>query len=258
MGRVIAIVNEKGGVGKTTTSTTVSYLLGKEGKKVLLVDFDGQANSTMLMSDIKQNDIEVTISDIIECIINEKDMPENYIIKNKGIDLIPSSSELFALERNLTNVNFREYILKKFIDNIKDEYDYVIIDCMPQIGTPMINVMMASDSLIIPTQAEILSAKGLTELFKHYFLIKQANHNLKIDGVLITMDEVNTKSSKEVKKMLKEVCKEHINIFKTTIPKSIKVAEATIYRKTISEFMPLNKASQAYENLVKEILEIEQ
>lgn len=257
MSKVIAIVNEKGGVGKTTTAVTVSYLLGKKQKKVLLVDWDGQANSTMLISEMEPSNISVTISNIILSIINETELPENYIIHNKGIALIPANSELFVLERNLTNVNFREYILKKFIDNIREEYDYIIIDCMPQMGTPMMNAMIAADSLIIPTQAEILSAKGLNELFKHYFAMNNANPNLKIDGVLITMDEINTKSSKEVKKMLKETCKEDVNIFKTTIPKSIKVAEATIYKKTISEFMPSNKAAQAYEKLVEEIMGIE-
>ncbi len=259
MSKVIAIVNEKGGVGKTTTATTISYLLGKQGKKVLLIDFDGQANSTMIMGDKNPNEIEITISTLINKVITKDSLPqkEDYIIKNKGIDLIPANSNLFTLERNLCNINFREYILQSLIDEIKIDYDYIIIDCMPQIGTPMINVMMASDSLIIPTQAEILSAKGLSELVKHYLTIKNINRKLSIDGILITMDTKNTIASKEVKKILNESFKQHINIFDIVIPRSTKVSEANIYKQTICEYMPENAVSKAYEQLVQEMMKIE-
>ena len=259
MSKVIAIVNEKGGVGKTTTATTISYLLGKQGKKVLLIDFDGQANSTMIMGDKNPNEIETTISTLINKVITKESLPpkEDYIIKNKGIDLIPANSNLFTLERNLCNINFREYILQSLINEIKIDYDYIIIDCMPQIGTPMINVMMASDSLIIPTQAEILSAKGLSELVKHYLTIKNINRKLSIDGILITMDTKNTIASKEVKKILNESFKQHINIFDIVIPRSTKVSEANIYKQTICEYMPENAVSKAYEQLVQEMMKIE-
>ena len=259
MSKVIAITNEKGGVGKTTTGTTLAYLLSKKGKRVLLIDYDGQANSTLIMSDENPNNIKITISTIINYIIKGEELPpkETYIIKSKGIDLIPSNANLFTLETKLSTVNFREYILKKFIDKIRVDYDYVIIDCMPQIGTAMLNVMVASDSLIIPTQAEILSAKGLLELIKHYQVIKNVNKDLKIDGILITMDKENTKSSKKVKEMLNNAFKEEINIFQTIIPRSIKVAEGTIYKKTICEYLPKNIVAKAYEKLVNEVLQIE-
>ena len=259
MSKVIAIVNEKGGVGKTTTATNISYLLGRQGKKVLLIDFDGQANSTMIMGDKNPNEIEITISTLINKVITKDNLPpkQDYIIKNKGIHLIPANSNLFTLERNLCNINFREYILQSLINEIKLGYDYVIIDCMPQIGTPMINVMMASDSLIIPTQAEILSAKGLSELVKHYLTIKNINRKLSIDGILITMDTKNTIASKEVKKILNESFKQHINIFDIVIPRSTKVSEANIYIQTICEYMPENAVSKAYEQLVQEMMKIE-
>lgn len=259
MGKVISIVNEKGGVGKTTTATTMAYLLGKMDKKVLLIDFDGQANATMIMSDKNPNKIEVTISTILNNIINNNYVlpTYDYIIKCKGIDLVPSNANLFSLESKLSAITFREYILKKFIDDIKNDYDYIIIDCMPQIGIPTINVMIASDSLIIPTQAEILSVKGLSELIKHYLTIKNANKNLKIDGILVTMDSKNTKTSKEVKKLLNESFKENINIFDTVIPKSIKVSEANIYKQIICEYLPQNTVSKAYENFLQEVLKIE-
>lgn len=128
--KVFAIMNEKGGVGKTTTATTMAYLLAKENKKVLLIDFDGQANSTILMSNKNPNNINVTISTILNNIINnDYVLPAyEYIIKCKGVDLVPSNANLFSLESKLSTVTFREYILKKFVDNVRDEYDYIIID----------------------------------------------------------------------------------------------------------------------------------
>ena len=258
MSKVIAIINEKGGVGKTTTATNIAYLLGKQNKKVLLIDFDGQANATMLMGQENPNNIGITISTILNNIINsDYVLPSyDYLIKSKGIYLVPSNANLFSLESKLSTVPFREYILKKFIDDVKEDYDYIIIDCMPQIGTPMINVMIASDSLIIPTQSEILSVKGLTELIRHYLMIKRVNEKLKIDGILITMDSKNTKTSKEVKKLLNSSFKENINIFNTVIPNSIKVAEANVYKQIICEYLPTNKVCKAYENLLKELIEI--
>lgn len=259
MSKVIAIVNEKGGVGKTTTATNLAYLLGKQNKKVLLIDFDGQANTTLLMCNKNPNKIEVTISTILNNIINnDYVLPSyDYIIESKGIYLVPANANLFSLENKLSTIHFREYILKKFIDDVRDEYDYIIIDCMPQIGTSMINVMIASDSLIIPTQSEILSVKGLTELITHYSSIKKVNQKLKIDGILITMDSKNTRTSKEVKKLLNSNFKEEINIFNTIIPNSIKVAESNIYRQIICEYLPKNKVCIAYENFLKEVISIE-
>ena len=128
--KVFAIMNEKGGVGKTTTATTMAYLLAKENKKVLLIDFDGQANSTILMSNKNPNNIKVTISTILNNIINnDYVLPVyDYVIKCKGLDLVPSNANLFSLESKLSTVTFREYILKKFVDNVRDKYDYIIID----------------------------------------------------------------------------------------------------------------------------------
>ncbi|MDE6357052.1 MAG: ParA family protein [Eubacteriales bacterium] len=213
----------------------------------------------MIMSDKNPNKIEITISTILNNIINHNYiLPSyDYIIKCKGINLVPSNANLFTLESKLSTVTFREYMLKKFIDDIRDDYDYIIIDCMPQIGIPMINVMIATDSLIIPTQAEILSVKGLAELIKHYLMIKNANKNLKIDGILVTMDSKNTKTSKEVKKLLNEKFKESISLFNTIIPKSIKVSEANIYKQTICEYLPQNTVSKAYESFLQEVLKIE-
>lgn len=261
MAKIIAIMNEKGGVGKTVTATSIAYLLSKKGFKTALIDFDGQANASIVLGVENPNKISVTISTLLNKIINEEPIPPlvEYVFRSpSGVDLIPANSELYVLERNLCNVDFRETKLKQYIDSIKGEYDYIIIDCMPQMGTPMINVMMCSDSIIIPTQSEILSAKGLSELIKHFQSIrKNSNHSLKIEGILITMDMERTIVSAGVKSVIDAAFGGNINIFKTCIPRSIKVAEACMYGQTICQYAPENPASTAYENLVKELLENE-
>jgi chromosome partitioning protein len=259
--KVLAIENEKGGTSKSTTAATLAYLLAKRGEKVLLLDFDGQGHASMLCGVKNPNSLEITISTLLNKVITDEPLPEpeTYIFRGKnGVDLIPANSELFMLERNLINVDFREYVLAKYVETIKDRYSYIIIDTMPQIGTPMINVMMCADSIIIPTQAELFSAQGLSELLRHYRVIKRKkNNNLKIAGVLVTMDSERTKVSATINSMIEKSLAEQINIFKTRIPRSIKVAEASIYGKTICEYMPDNPAAVAYEKFVKEWLENE-
>ena len=258
MAKVIATMNEKGGVGKTATATTLAYLLAKRGKKTALLDFDGQGHASIICGVKNPNKLEFTISTLLNNIITDEPLPQadEYIIHNQnGVDLIPANSQLFTLERNLCNVDFRETKLSEFVDTIKDSYDYIIIDCMPQIGTPMINVMMCADSIIVPTQAEILSAQGLSQLLSHYQTIrKNSNHRLRIEGILITMDSPNTIVSAQVKTMLESNFAGKVPIFNTHIPRSIKVAEACMYQQTICEYLPDNPAAIAYENFVKELM----
>lgn len=198
---------------------------------------------------------------MLRSLIEDEPLPEpdSYILKTEcGVDVIPSNSQLFTLERNLCNVDFRERMLSRYVDTIKDRYQYIIIDCMPQMGTPMINVMMCADSIIVPTQAELLSTQGLTELMKHYQAIrKNSNHRLRIAGILITMDSPNTILSAQVNKLLEMGFAGKVPIFKTHIPRSIKVAEAVLYHKTICEFLPENPAAVAYGRFADEFLAIE-
>ncbi|MCL2637484.1 MAG: ParA family protein [Oscillospiraceae bacterium] len=259
--KILAIQNEKGGTSKSTTAATLAYLLAKRGEKVALIDFDGQGHASVLCGAKNLNQLEVTISTLLNKIIQGEPLPdpETYIFRGKnGVDLIPSNSNLFTLERNLINVDFREYVLYEYVKTIKDRYSYIIIDTMPQIGTPMVNAMMCADSIIIPTQAELFSAQGLSELLKHYHMIKQnGKQNLSIAGVLVTMDSERTRVSATVNAMLEKNLKGQINVFKTRIPRSIKVAEASLYQQTICEYMPDNPAAVAYENFVKELLKDE-
>lgn len=259
MAEVIAIMNEKGGVGKTATATTLAERLASRGYRVALIDFDGQGHSSIIMGVRNINQLELTINTLIRRIIEDEPLPERdtYMFKARsGVDLIPSNSQLFTLERNLCNVDFRERILAQYVNTIRKDYDFIIIDCMPQMGTPMINVMMCADSIIIPTQAELLSAQGLAELLKHYQTIRRnSNHQLKIEGILMTMEAMNTNLSKQVNHFIQDGFSGMIPVFETHIPRSIKVAEAVGHYKTICEYMPTNPAAIAYEKFVQEFLE---
>lgn len=154
MAKVIAIMNEKGGVGKTTTATALAFHLGKNGYKTALVDFDGQGHSTFLCGIKNRNELEVTTATLINKVILDEPLPspKSYMFQwHHGVDVVPANNQLFVLERNLCNIDFREYKLAEYINTIKGLYEYIIIDCMPQIGTPMVNAMMCADSIIIPT-----------------------------------------------------------------------------------------------------------
>ena len=260
MAKVIAIINEKGGTGKSTTATTLGYLLAKAKKKTLVIDFDGQGNASTICGIANPNQVKMTIATLLGQVIMEKELPDpmEYIHHNaNGVDLIPANSELFILERNLCNVDFREKKLLEIVTPLRDLYEYIIIDCMPQIGTPMMNVMMCADSIVIPTQAELLSMQGLSEVLKHYQIIKEnGNPNLTIEGILVTMDSRNTMLSALVNEMLNDKFGNNIRVFKTRIPRSIKVAEACMYQQTICEYLPDNAAAIAYENFAKELMNI--
>lgn len=259
MAQIIAVMNEKGGVGKTTTAVTTAQLLAKRGHRVLLLDFDGQANSSIVLGIDDPNQVEYPVSKLLECIISESELPE----KNQwihplpfGLHLIASSSELFALTYNLIHIPFREMKLRELLDPLRVDYDYIVIDTMPQIGIPMINVMMAADSIVIPTQAEYLSARGLSELLKHFTMIrKNGNPSLTIAGILVTMNASKTNLSAHIITMLDESFGQHIPIFRSKIPRTIKIGEASLHQKTICEYQPNSDACKAYEEFVNELEE---
>ncbi|MFI3250836.1 MAG: ParA family protein [Eubacteriales bacterium] len=257
--KVIAIMNEKGGVAKSNTATTLAYLLCQRGKKTLLIDFDGQGSATILNGIENPNQLSITISTLLNRVIQDQPLPppDQYIMQNgNGVDFIPSNSELFVLERNLSAVNFREKKLARIVDELRHLYEYIVIDTMPQIGTPMMNVLMCADSIIIPTQAEFLSIQGLSELLKHHHaMVKDSQRNITIEGILITMDSSQTLVSAHLNAMLEDSFGGQIPIFKSRIPRSIKVAEANLYQKNICEYMPENAAAIAYENFVKELID---
>lgn len=259
MGKIIGVVNRKGGVGKTTTATTLSYLLTKEGYQVALIDFDGQRHTTKLCGVTAPEQLAVTIYDVLKCIVMGEELPdkESYVIRTEaGVDLIPANNRLDNFDKLMCDTDFAEYKLKEYVDTIKGDYDYVIIDGMPKMGTAMINVMICCDSLIIPVQSETLAVEGMAEFLRAFHRIKgQANRGLEIEGILVTMDNERTRVSKGVKAQLQQTLGEKVRIFTSSIPRSIKVPEAVEYGMTICEYEPDNPAAKAYEKLVKELRE---
>lgn len=261
MSKITAIVNQKGGVGKTTTALNLSYALSEEGKKVLLIDFDPQASLTSALGYNAEN--RANIQTLMVLAIEEKKMldKKEYLINIKdNLDLIPCSLELSGIEMSLVNVMSRELILKSIIEELEGDYDYIIIDCSPSLGMLTINALAACNSVIIPVTPEYLSAKGLGLLVNNINKIKKRiNPNIEIDGVLITMLNQRTNLSKEMLKTLNESVefvknKYYLNmkVFESKIPISVKTGEAIFNKKSIIEYDPKNKVSEAYQDFANE------
>ena len=257
MCKVWGVVTRKGGVGKTTTSTTMAYLLAKAGYKVALIDFDGQRHSTKLSGVMLPEKLPITIYENLSSLVMGEELPEieTYIIHTEsGVDLIPANNRLDYFDKLMCNTDFAEYKLKEYVDTIRDRYDYILIDGMPKMGTAMINIMISCDGLIVPVQSETLAVEGMGEFMRAFHRIKtQANKNLEIEGILITMDSERTKVSKRVKAQLQETFGEKVRIFSNCIPRTIRVPDAADHCMTICEFEPDNPASIAYQNVVKEL-----
>ena len=259
MCKVTAIVNQKGGIGKTTTALNLGYALSEEDKKVLLIDFDPQASLTASVGINADN--KTNIYTLMANSIEEKEIEGNYIINIKNnLDIIPSTLDLAGIEMTLVNVMSRETILKSITDEIKKDYDYVLIDCSPSLGTLTINALTACDSVIIPVTPEYLSAKGLGLLVKNINLIKKRiNPSIEIDGILITMLNRRTNLSKEMVKAINEstgfIKKQYnldIRVFNIMIPRSVKAGEAMLYKQSVIQYDPKNQVAEAYKDFAKE------
>ena len=256
---VIALINQKGGVGKSTTTVNLGVGLAKQGKKVLLIDADAQANVTMSLGYTRPETIPITLPNIIEDIIDEKpfDAEQCILHSNEGVDLLPSTIELAGYEAEIINAKNRERVLKTYIDKVKPNYDYVLIDCMPSLGMFPINAMAAADSVIIPTQPHFFSAKGLEQLLRSVSKVRQnINPTLKIDGILMTMVMPRTKITKEVIETVRNAYGQRIKVFDTQIPFSIHTVEAAAAGKSIYAFEPRGKVAEAYRQFSKEVADI--
>lgn len=261
MCRVIAIANQKGGVGKTTTTANLGIGLAKQGKRVLLIDADAQGSLTASLGYTEPDKMDITLANIMSSLIKDEEInqKEGILHHEEGIDLMPGNIELSGLEVSLVNVMSRECILREYINIIKENYDYILIDCMPSLGMITINALACADSILIPVQAAYLPVKGLQQLIKTIGKVKrQINPKLEIEGILITMVDNRTNYSKEISVMLIEAYGSRVKIFKNSIPSSVKAAEISAEGVSIYKHAPKGKVAGAYLSLTEEVLENEQ
>ena len=250
MGKIVAIANQKGGVGKTTTAINLSAALAEEGKKILVVDIDPQGNCTSGFG-VDKNSQENTIYELLldDCTINE------CIVRKvmDGIDLIPSNVNLAASEIELIGIPRKEFILRDALDYIKDDYDYIIMDCPPSLNVLTVNAMVAADSVIVPIQCEYYALEGLSQLIHTINLVKaRLNRKLDIEGIVFTMFDVRTKLSVEVQQEVRKYFKE--KVYKCYIPRNVRLSEAPSREESIFEYDTRSEGAKAYAQLVKEVI----
>ena len=253
---VICVVNQKGGTAKTTTVENLGIGLAREGKKVLLVDTDPQGSLTISLGYPRPDDLETTLFDLLNKTINEDAIQpaEGILHQQEGIDLIPANSSLAGLEVALVNTMNRERILKQFLEPVKKDYDYVLLDCMPSLGMLTVNALAAADTTLIPVQANYLSAKGLEQLLQTINKVKrQINPKLRIEGILLTMVDSRTNYAKEISSLIRDTYGGHIKVFNTEIPRSVRAAEISSEGKSIFLHDPKGKVAEAYQKLTKEV-----
>lgn len=253
--KVIAISNQKGGVGKTTTTLSLGVALSKLGKKVLLLDADPQGDLTICMG-YYNHDNMLTIANLIDSCINDKNIniEETILHHEENIDLIPSNLDLSAMEIPLMSAMNREFVFKNCLNEVKDKYDYILIDCQPSLGMITINALATADKVIIPVQTQYLAAKSMGQLMQTVSKIKrQINPNLNIGGILLTLVDERTNLSKETQRELFNSYGNYIKIYNTKIPVAVKVAESTSAGKSIFSYDKNSRVAEAYYQFAKEV-----
>ena len=260
MCKVISVVNQKGGVGKTTTTVNVGIGLAREGKKVLLIDADPQGSLTASLGYEEPDDLRITLATIMMDVINEEEicLEDGILHHQENVDLLPANIELSALEVTMGNVMSREMIMKEYIDAIRSRYDYILIDCMPSLGMMTINALVSSDSVLIPVQAAYLPVKGLQQLIKTILTVKKRlNRKLAIEGILLTMVDFRTNYARDIALRVHTTYGSQIEVFENVIPMSVKAAETSAEGKSIYMHCPKGKVAEAYMKLTQEVLKNE-
>ena len=250
MGKISAVANQKGGVGKTTTSVNLSAAFAEMGKKVLLIDCDPQGNATSGLG-IEKDGLELSIYDAL---INDTPMEEIILQTQFGLDMVPSVMDLAGAEVELVNLDDKQYRLKKAVELIKDKYDYILIDCPPSLGHVTLNALTAADSVLLPLQCEFYALEGLSQLLSTVQLVQeQLNGDLRIEGLVLTMYDSRTNLAEQV---VEEV-KTHFPdmVYATKIPRNVRLSEAPSFGKPIFAYASSSKGAQAYMSLAEEVIE---
>ena len=250
MGRIIAIANQKGGVGKTTTSINLSSCLAEAGKKIVAIDLDPQGNTTSGLG-VDKDDLENTVYELMldECTIRES----IHKTEIENLTLIPSNVNLSGAEIELLGINDKEYILKNVVDYIRDDYDFIIIDCPPSLNMLTVNAMTTADTVLVPIQCEYYALEGISQLIHTIDLVQERlNSNLRIDGVVFTMYDARTNLSLQVVENVKNNLDQ--NIYKTIIPRNVRLAEAPSYGMPITRYDKRSTGAESYRRLAEEVI----
>lgn len=256
-GKITALCNQKGGVGKTVTAVNLGIGLAREGKRVLLVDVDPQGSLTASLGYQRPDQMENTLAEILGRIISDEPVsPGAGIIRQaEGVDLLPANIELSGLEVTLVNTMSRETILRDYLRSVQDQYDVILLDCCPSLGMLTINALAAADEVIIPAQAHYLSLRGMEQLIRTISNVKRKiNPALEIAGILITMADMRTNYSREIIDLLRNTYGSKLRIFDSIIPLSIRAAETSAEGQSIYLHDPAGKVSAAYAALTQEVL----